>query len=92
MNQGIPHLYLGGLGDNFVKLSPYGAPVSAAAKADADRAKAGLIDGSLVVYKGEIKDNTGAVVIPAGTEYKPGHPELEKMDWLVAGVQGQITG
>ncbi|PZO37681.1 MAG: BMP family ABC transporter substrate-binding protein [Shackletoniella antarctica] len=92
MNQGIPHLYLGGLGDNFVKLSPYGAPVGEAAKADADRAKAGLIDGSLVVYQGEIKDNTGAVVIPAGTEYKPGHPELEKMDWLVAGVQGQITG
>ena len=92
MNKGIPHLYLGGLGDNFVKLSPYGAPVSETAKADADRAKAGLIDGSLVVYKDEIKDNTGAVVIPAGTEYKPGHPELEKMDWLVEGVLGQITG
>ncbi|MDX2212449.1 MAG: BMP family ABC transporter substrate-binding protein [Oculatellaceae cyanobacterium bins.114] len=91
MNGGIPHTYLGGLKDNFVKLSPYGAAVSEAAKQDAETAKAGLLDGSLVVYKGELKDNTGKVVIPAGTEYKPGDPELEKMDWLVEGVIGQIT-
>ncbi|HEY9648580.1 MAG TPA: BMP family ABC transporter substrate-binding protein [Chroococcidiopsis sp.] len=91
MNGGIPHTYLGGLKDNFVKLSPYGAAVSDAAKQDAETAKAGLLDGSLVVYKGEIKDNAGNVVIAAGTEYKPGDPELEKMDWLVEGVLGQIT-
>jgi simple sugar transport system substrate-binding protein len=91
MNGGIPHLYLGGLSDNFVKLSPYGSPVSEDAKAEAEAAKAGLIDGSLVVYKGEIKDNTGATVIPEGTEYEPGNPELEKMDWLVEGVIGEIT-
>jgi simple sugar transport system substrate-binding protein len=91
MNGGIPHMYLGGLKDNFVKLSPYGAAVSEAAKHDAATAKTGLLDGSLVVYKGELKDNTGKVVIPTGTEYKPGDPELEKMDWLVEGVLGQIT-
>jgi simple sugar transport system substrate-binding protein len=45
----------------------------------------------LIVYKGELKDNKGKVVIPAGTEYKPGDPELEKMDWLVEGVIGSIT-
>jgi basic membrane protein A and related proteins len=91
MNGGIPHTYLGGLKDNFVKLSPYGAAVSETAKQDAETAKAGLLDGSLVVYKGELKDNTGKVVIPVGTEYKPGNPELEKMNWLVEGVIGQIT-
>lgn len=91
MNGGIPHTYLGGLGDNFVKLSPYGSAVSDAAKQDAETAKAGLLDGSLVVYTGELKDNAGNVVIPAGTAYEAGNPELEKMDWLVEGVIGQIT-
>ncbi len=91
MNGEIPHLYLGGLKDNFVKLSPYGAAVSDQAKQDAETAKASLLDGSLIVYKGEMKDNTGTVVIPSGTEYPDGTPELEKMDWLVEGVIGQIT-
>jgi basic membrane protein A and related proteins len=91
MNGGIPHLYLGGLKDDFVKLSPFGPAVSDVAKQDAETAKAGLLDGSLVPYTGELKDNTGKAVIPSGTAYKPGNPELEKMDWLVDGVIGQIT-
>jgi basic membrane protein A len=65
--------------------------VSEQAKQDAEAAKAKQMDGSLIVYKGELKDNKGKVVIPAGTEYKPGDPELEKMDWLVEGVIGSIT-
>jgi simple sugar transport system substrate-binding protein len=91
MDGGIPHLLLGGLKDGFVKLSPYGPAVSEQAKQDAEAAKAKQMDGSLIVYKGELKDNKGKVVIPAGTEYKPGDPELEKMDWLVEGVIGSIT-
>lgn len=91
MNGGIPHLLLGGFKDNFVKLSPYGSAVSDQAKQDGDTAKARQMDGSLIVYKGEMKDNKGKVIIPAGTEYKPGSPELEKMDWLAAGVIGSIA-
>lgn len=91
MDGSIPHLLLGGLKDGFVKLSPYGPAVSEQAKQDAEAAKAKQMDGSLIVYKGELKDNNGKVVIPAGTEYKPGDPELEKMDWLVEGVIGSIT-
>jgi basic membrane protein A and related proteins len=91
MNGGVPHLLLGGLKDNFVKLSPYGVAVSETAKQAGEAAKKKQMEGSLIVYKGEMKDNTGKVIIPAGTEYKPGAPELEKMDWLAAGVIGSIT-
>ncbi|MEO6742668.1 MAG: BMP family ABC transporter substrate-binding protein, partial [Chthoniobacteraceae bacterium] len=79
----IPHLVRGGLKDGFVKVSPYGAPVSDATKAAADAAKAKFMDGSMVIFKGEMKDNTGKVVIPAGTEMKQQDPELEKMGYLV---------
>lgn len=87
-NGGIPHLVRGGLKEGFVKVSAYGPAVSDAAKKDADAALAKFMDGSMVIYKGEIKDNTGKVVIPAGTELKQQDPVLEKMDYLVEGVIG----
>ncbi len=88
----IPHTYRGGLKEGFVKLSPYGPAVSDAAKAAADRVKAKFMDGSMVIYRGELKDNTGKVVIPAGTELKHQDPQLEKMNWLVEGVIGNPQG
>lgn len=90
MNGGIPHIVRGGLKDGFLKLSDYGAAVSAAARKDADAARAKFLDGSMVIYKGEIKDNTGKVVIPAGKDYKQQDGELEKMNWLAAGVVGNV--
>jgi basic membrane protein A and related proteins len=84
-----PHLLRGGLKDGFVKVSPYGKAVSAAAKKKADAAKAKFMDGTMVVYKGPLKDNTGKVVIPAGVEQKQTDVALEKMDYLVEGVVGK---
>jgi simple sugar transport system substrate-binding protein len=92
MNGEIPHIVRGGLKDGFLKLSDYGTAVSAAAKKDADAAKAKFLDGSMVIYKGEVKDNTGKVVIPAGKERKQQDAELEKMNWLAAGVIGNVQG
>jgi simple sugar transport system substrate-binding protein len=43
----------------------------------------------MVIYKGPIKDNTGKVVIAAGTEEKQTDVNLEKMDYLVEGVVGK---
>ncbi len=91
MNGGIPHLLRGGLKDGFVKLSAYGPAVTPAAKQAADAAKAKLIDGSLVIYKGELKDNAGKVVIPAGKAFEQKAPELEAMTWLVEGVIGKTS-
>jgi basic membrane protein A len=84
-----PHLLRGGLKEGFVKVSPYGKAVSAAAKKKADAAKAKFMAGTMVVYKGPLKDNTGKVVIPAGGEEKQTDIALEKMDYLVEGVVGK---
>jgi basic membrane protein A len=87
-NGSIPHLYRGGLGDGFIKVSAYGPAVSAAAKSDADAAQQKLRKGELTIYSGELKDNQGKVVIPQGQELKQHDIALEKMDWLVDGVKG----
>jgi basic membrane protein A and related proteins len=84
-----PHLLRGGLKDGFVKVSPYGKAVSAAAKKKADAAKAKFMDGTMVIYRGPLKDNTGKVVIPAGVDQKQTDVALEKMDYLVEGVVGK---
>ena len=71
-----------------MKTSPYGAAVSAEAKAAADAVKAKMMDGSFVIFKGELKDNKGAVVVPSGTEMKQTDPTLEGMGYLVEGTVG----
>jgi simple sugar transport system substrate-binding protein len=88
--QSYPHLLRGGFKEGFIKMSPYGAAVSDAAKAKADDAKAKLTDGTLIIYKGPIKDNSGKVVIPAGTVETQTDINLEKMNYLVEGVVGKI--
>ncbi|MFT6550744.1 MAG: simple sugar transport system substrate-binding protein [Zhongshania marina] len=86
--QAIPNLLRGGLKDGIVKVSPYGAAVSEAAKADADKVLAAFMDGSMVVYQGPVKDNKGNTVIPAGKSYAQTDTWLESMDWLIEGVVG----
>ena len=88
---GIPHLLRGGLKDGFCKISDYGPAVSSEAKAAADAAKAKFMDGSMVIYKGELKDNQGNVVMAAGEELKQQDPKLETMNYLVEGVIGSVA-
>jgi simple sugar transport system substrate-binding protein len=85
-----PHILRGGFKEGFIKMSPYGSAVSATARAKADETKAKLTDGSLVIYTGPIKDNTGKVVIPAGTTQTQTDINLERMNYLVEGVIGKI--
>jgi basic membrane protein A len=88
----IPHLVRGGFKEGFVKMSPYGASVAEAAKTDADAAKAKFMDGSMIIYKGGLKDNTGKVVVPEGKDLVQTAIELEQMSWLVDGVLGSVGG
>lgn len=90
MNGGIPHVLRGGYKEGFVKLSDYGSAVTAEAKKAADAAKAKLQDGSLVIYRGELKDNKGKVVVSGGKELGQKAIELESMNWLVEGVIGSL--
>ena len=51
-----------------------------------------MMKDEFVIFKGPLKDNTGKVVIPAGTAYKQTDVVLEQMNYLVAGVVGQGVG
>ncbi len=88
----IPNLVRGGFKEGLVTSSPYGKAVSAKAKEQADKVRSSFMSGSMVVYKGPIKDNTGRVVIAAGKEYKQTDVWLESMDWLAEGVIGSTKG
>jgi len=84
----MPGLKRGGLKDEIVRMSPYGPAASAEARKAADAVKAKFMDGSFVIFKGPLKDNTGKTVIPQGTSYVQTAIELEVMDYLVEGVKG----
>jgi basic membrane protein A len=83
-----PNLLRGGLKEGFVKNSSYGPAVGAEARKHADAALAEFMAGEMVIYKGELKDNTGKVVVPAGKEIPQTDYGLERMDYLVEGVIG----
>jgi len=85
-----PNFVRGGLKDGFVKTSAYGPAASEAARRAADAVKASMLGGSFDIFKGEIKDNTGKVVIAKGQVHKQTALELESMNWLVEGVVGKI--
>ena len=88
----IPNFYRGGLKEGLVKVSPYGAMVSAKrASKKADEVKAALTAGDYVIFKGPIVDNKGNTVIASGVSRGQTDPELEKMDYLVEGVIGATS-
>ncbi len=80
----------GGLKQGFVKMSPYGPAMSAPARQHADNVKAKMLKGDYVIFKGPLKDNTGKQVIAGGTAHTQTDVALESMNYLVAGVIGQI--
>ncbi|SDX25981.1 nucleoside-binding protein [Variovorax sp. YR634] len=85
-----PNFLRGGLKEGYVKMSAYGPMVPDAAKKQADDIKAKMIAGTFDIFKDGIKDNKGAVVVPAGKVLKQTDLELEKMNYLVEGVVGQV--
>jgi basic membrane protein A and related proteins len=87
----IPNFYRGGLKEELVKVSPYGAMVSDAARKQADDAKSKLMAGDFAIFKGPLVDNKGKTVIAAGVTRGQTDPELEKMDYLVEGVIGALS-
>jgi len=84
-----PNFVRGGLKDGFVKSSPYGAMVSEGARKNAEDVRKRMMAGSFDIFAGELKDNTGKVVIPRGTSLKQVDPVLEGMNYLVEGVIGK---
>jgi basic membrane protein A len=85
------HLVRGGLKEGYVKLSPYGEAVSADTRKKADEAKAALSAGTLVIFKGPLESNTGKSLLAAGASQGQTDIALEKMDYLVKGVNGSLN-
>jgi len=80
----------GGLKEGFVKTSAYGPAVAEGARKNADAVKAQMVKGDYVIFRGPLKDNTGKVVIAAGTMHKQTDTMLEQMNYLAEGVIGKV--
>jgi simple sugar transport system substrate-binding protein len=85
-----PNFVRGGLKDGFVKSSPYGSMVSEGARKNAEDVRKKMMAGTFDIFAGELKDNTGKVVIAKGTTLKQTDVTLEGMNYLVEGVIGKV--
>ena len=83
-----PNFLRGGLKEGYVKMSAYGPMVPDAAKKQADDIKAKMIEGKFDIFTAGIKDGKGTVVVPKTLQQTD--LELEKMNYLVEGVQGSL--
>jgi simple sugar transport system substrate-binding protein len=84
----IPRRITGTLKDEFCKLSPFGPAVTAEKREAVARVKQRLLDGAQTVYRGPLRDNTGKTVVPAGVTIGVEDPVLDRMNWLLEGIQG----
>jgi basic membrane protein A len=91
-NGTIPRRMTGTLKDEFCKLTAFGPSVPDSARARIATAKAAILNGSLEIYRGPMRDNKGTTVIPVGKVLKIDDVALDKMNWLVEGVEGRANG
>ena len=89
--QPIPNFTRSGLAEGFVKMSPYGPALSETGRNNVSAVKADIMKGGYSVFKGPLKDNKGAVVVPAGKALPETAIELESCNYLVDGVVGAIA-
>lgn len=86
----LPNFITGGYDKDYVRSSPFGAGATPnainAAKAAIDAMRSGT-----PIFEGPISDNSGRLVVPAGTTYGPYTDELQRTDYLIEGVIGSIT-
>jgi basic membrane protein A and related proteins len=84
----MPNIVTGGYEADMVQNTPFGAGADDAARKAATEAIADL-KARKPIYVGPLKDNKGKVVIDK--TYDNLDPFLDKMDYLLDGVQGSIT-
>lgn len=76
--------YYGNLKDGFNLMAPYGKIVAQSTKDEIEAAKAKIIAGTLDVFAGPIKDNTGAEKVAKGATVSA--DDRQSMMWLAQGV------
>jgi basic membrane protein A and related proteins len=84
----LPNMLVGGYESDMVQNTPFGAGADDAARKAATDAIAGL-KNKKPIYVGPLKDNKGNLVITK--TYDNLDPWLDKMNFLLEGVQGSIT-
>lgn len=77
-----------GIEEGAVKLSPFGSAVTDDVKSLIEEKRAAILDGSFHPFAGPVKDQAGTVRIAEGV--KPTVEDLEKTDYFVEGVIGNI--
>lgn len=80
--------FYGNMKDGVVDLAPLTDNAPKRAQEPVEKAKAAIIDGSLKMFTGPIKDQTGAEKVPAGTTMTL--DQQLSFDWFVQGVEGKI--
>lgn len=80
--------YWGPISDGIVGLAPYGPMVTDDTKKLVEDAKAKLMAKSWDVFTGPIKDQAGAIKVPAGQVMAD--KDMLAFDWFVEGVDGTI--
>lgn len=87
----LPNFVRGGIGEDFVKMSPLGPAVSEAGRKQFDATLAEIRKGGFAVIKGPLKDNAGKPVAGAGQAFAETAIELESTGYLVEGVLGSVA-
>ena len=83
-----PTSYWEGMKDGIVDLAPLTDNAPQGAKEAVEKAKADILSGKLHVFAGPIKDQSGAVKVPAGKTMTD--QEMLSFDWFVEGVKGKV--
>lgn len=86
----LPNFITGGYDKDYVRSSPFGAGATPNAINAAKDAIDAMRSGT-PIFVGPIDDNSGRLVVPAGTTYGPYADELQRTDYLIEGVIGSIT-
>jgi len=77
-----------GFDTGMVALAPFNPRTPPAVVAEAQKAEAAIRDGSLKIFTGPIKDQTGKVRVAAGQTLSD--EDLLRMNWLAEGVVGRL--
>jgi simple sugar transport system substrate-binding protein len=86
----LPNFVTGGYDKDYVGSSPFGAGATPAAINAANTAMQAMKNGD-AIFVGPLMDNTGKLMVPAGTTYGPYADKLQQTDYLIQGVVGSIT-
>ena len=78
----------GGMASGMVKLSRFNPNLPPALVAEIGAGTEAIKSGRLVVFSGPLKDQAGAVKVPAGKAMTDA--EILSMNWFVEGVQGKV--